>query len=293
MSRSEQPAFERPGSLGEATERLGESSWTILAGGTDLYPGLANQVTWAAATPQRVLDISGIDELAQIEETPDGYRIGSLVTWSQICAAELPRWFETLRLAALQVGGLQIQNRATVAGNLCNASPAADGVPALLALGAEVELTSHTGVRRLPLTTFITGNRRTARADDELVSALCIPHHRSSSRSSFMKLGARTHLVISIAMLAALLEADESGRIARARVAVGACSEVAQRLETLEARLTGSRWDADLGALVEEEDLASLSPIDDVRASAAYRSRAALVMLRRILRELSPGDGDQ
>ena len=155
MSAGISSVFARPTSLSDAISLLDGSSWTVLAGGTDLYPSRANQLTWAALPAQRVLDITAIDDLARIEEAEEGYRIGSLVTWSQIVEAELPSWFRALRRAGLQVGGLQIQNRATVAGNLCNASPAADGVPALQALGAEVELTSQGGTRRLPVSDFI------------------------------------------------------------------------------------------------------------------------------------------
>jgi CO/xanthine dehydrogenase FAD-binding subunit len=124
---------------------------------------------------------------------------------------------------------VQIQNSGTVAGNLCNASPAADGVPPLLALDASVELASVAGTRRLKLDDFILGPRRTARRADELLAAILIPKPRAAAHSHFLKLGARRYLVISIAMVAAAIE-SERGKITTARVAVGACGPVAQRL---------------------------------------------------------------
>ena len=168
------------------------------------------------------------------------------------------------------MGGRQIQSRASVGGNLCNASPAADGVPPLLALDAEVELAGPSGTRRLPLASFITGNRRTALGPGELMVAIHVPRPAHDARSAFLKLGARRYLVISIAMAAATLEID-GGRIAVARVAVGACSAVARRLPALEAALIGAPVDPRLGNRIDKAQLAPLSPIDDVRGSAAYR----------------------
>jgi len=184
------------------------------------------------------------------------------------------------------VGGLQIQNAATVAGNLCNASPAADGVPALLALGAEVELSRADAQRVLPLGEFIVGNRRTRREPAELVTAIHVPHW-GSARSSFRKLGARKYLVISIVMASAVVETDARGAIARCAFAVGSCSSVARRLDELERELTGAKLDAQLPGRVRPEHLAILTPITDVRGTAEYRADAALTLVRRSLEDLA------
>jgi CO/xanthine dehydrogenase FAD-binding subunit len=175
---------------------------------------------------------------------------------------------------------VQIQNTATVAGNLCNASPAADGVPALLVLDAEVELRSVRGQRRVPLAHFILGNRRTAREVDELVTAVIVPDTAVRGRSAFVKLGGRRYLVISIAMAAVRVDLDGEGRIATAAVAVGSCSAVAQRLAGVERALVGSRPDATRDVLATVE-LPELSPIGDVRASAGYRLDAAREIVAR------------
>ena len=180
---------------------------------------------------------------------------------------------------------MQIQNAATLAGNLCNASPAADGVPPLLTLDASVELQSAAGVRHLPVSDFIRGNRTTDRRPDEIMTAILLPADRDDARTHFLKLGTRKYLVISISMVAALIRASAEGVIELARISVGSCSAVAQRLQSLEALVTGQYAMADLDELVTAEHLEPLTPIDDVRASAAYRMNATEEMVRRVLRE--------
>ncbi|HEU5095434.1 MAG TPA: FAD binding domain-containing protein, partial [Reyranella sp.] len=223
-----------------------------------------------------------IKTLAGISSTAAGWRLGATTTWSEILAADLPPLFDGLKQAAREVGGRQIQNAGTLAGNLCNASPAADGVPPLLALGAELELASRDNVRRLPLSEFIIGNRRTRLSPGELAVAIHVPKPATFARSSFLKIGARRYLVISIVMAAATLEIAHD-RVRAARVAVGACSAVAQRLPMLEAALSGASIDARLAERVGPAHLAPLTPLDDVRGSAAYRLDAAVTLLRRLL----------
>jgi CO/xanthine dehydrogenase FAD-binding subunit len=132
----------------------------------------------------------------------------------------------------------------------------------------------------VPLSQFILGNRRTARRPDQIVTGLHIPVVSSRGRSAFYKLGARRYLVISIAMAACVLDADEAGAITRAAVSVGACSEVARRLPELEADLVGRIISPELAGFVEPRHAAGLAPIDDVRGSAEYRSEAAVEVLR-------------
>lgn len=277
--------YARPRSLDEALGLLAGSRWRVLAGGTDFYPALG-----AAPLRDDVLDITLLrDELAGISEIDGHYVIGGLTRWADIVRAALPPAFDALRQAGREVGSVQIQNRATIAGNLCNASPAADGVPPLLALDAEVELRSQ-GCRRLvPLAAFIRGNRRTAISADELLTAIRVPKPAARGRSAFVKLGARRYLVISIAMAAARIAVDGAGRVATAAVAVGACSPVARRLRALERDLIGKPADETLGDAVEPRHLAALSPIDDVRGTAAYRVEAAREIVARALRAAAGG----
>lgn len=268
----------RPQTVDEAVRLLAKERAQILSGGTDFYPALADR-------PMRepVMDISRLAELRGVTQHPDHIRIGGLTTWSDIIRDTLPPGFDALKSAAREVGSVQIQNRGTVAGNLCNASPAADGIPPLLALDALVELVSAADTRTMPLSEFITGNRKTKRRPDELLTAVLLPRELDNSASVFLKLGARRYLVISISMVAAIILPDTSGRIAAARVAVGSCSAVARRLPLLEQELVGANVHGDFASRVTPQQLAPLSPISDVRATAEYRLDASLTLVKRAL----------
>jgi CO/xanthine dehydrogenase FAD-binding subunit len=267
--------YAKPTSLDEALALLDQTQWRILAGGTDFYPALGNR-----PIRENILDINGLAELRGVTKSDDGWLIGARTNWTDIIRHDLPPAFDALRAAAREVGSVQIQNVATVAGNLCNASPAADGVPALLVLGAEVELRSADTLRRLPLADFVLGNRRTALHANEMVTGIRVPRDGASGRSAFVKLGARRYLVISIAMAAARL-AVEDGAVREAAIAVGACSAAAVRLTGIERALQGRRADASLGAVLATAPVTELAPIDDVRGSAAYRLDAAREIVTR------------
>jgi CO/xanthine dehydrogenase FAD-binding subunit len=272
----------RPTEIEDAVAALAARPLTILAGGTDFYPARVGK-----PLSDDVLDITSLAGLRGIREDDRTFRIGAAVRWSELLCADLPPWFACLTLAAREIGGRQIQNAGTLAGNVCNASPAADGVPALLVLDAEIEIASAKGTRLVPLADFVLGNRRIALAGDELVTSIVIPKPRGAASSTFRKLGARKYLVISIVMVAALLETTADGTIAGARVAVGACSAVARRLAALEHDLVGRRLVPGIGGLVSSSHLAVLAPIDDVRAAAEYRSDAALALVASCLEDLA------
>ena len=270
--------YAKPRTLDEALTLLGETRWRILAGGTDFYPALGNR-----PLSENVLDINGVAELRGISEAASHVTIGARTTWTELIRHPLPPAFDALKGAAKEVGSTQIQNVASVAGNLCNASPAADGVPALLVLDAEVELKSLDGARALPLCQFVLGNRRTVIQPDEIVTAVRIPNTSIAGSSSFQKLGARRYLIISIAMAAARVTLGDDGRVETAAVAVGSCSAVAQRLPKLEAALAGLRPGREIAGAVASAGLEELSPIDDVRGSAEYRRAAAREIVQRAL----------
>lgn len=273
--------YAQPKNLDEALGLLADESWSILAGGTDFYPGALER-----PMPSRIMDIHALDELRQISVEASHVRIGAGATWSDLIAVQMPPAFDALKLAAREVGSVQIQNRATVVGNLCNASPAADGVPPLLILDAAVELVSRSGTRTLPLQEFTLGNRLTARAPSEIVSGILIPHRSTEGQSTFLKLGARKYLVISISMVAGRMVIDHKGIIVDVALSVGSCSLVAQRLNDLEAALTGQAASTNLGALVDTSHLQSLAPIDDVRSTVQYRMDASLELVKRCVNTL-------
>ncbi len=285
------PIYLRPASLKAALTALARASGkgrsahplTVLAGGTDIYPARAGKQAWIESFPRDFLDVTRIPELRGIRQDGRALVIGAATSWTDIVAARLPPAFDALKQAALQIGGLQIQNRGTLGGNIVNASPAADGVPPLLALDAEVEIASLRGERRVPLATFVRGNRQTGLARDELVVAIRVPAHRPASRSLFLKLGARSHLVISIVSVAMLLDEAGDGNIADIRITVGAASAVPMRLAALEAELRGEKLDLSLLERITPGLFSVLTPLDDVRASAPYRRDAARILVRRAL----------
>ena len=248
------PTYLRPTDQSEALAALAQGKLTVLAGGTDYYPARVGK-----PLSDDILDISAIAALRGVREEADHWRIGATTTWSELIASALPPLFDGLKLAAREIGGVQIQNAGTIAGNVCNASPAADGVPPLLALDARVEISDAKGSTSIALADFILGNRKTLLRADQLLTAILVPKPAHPARSYFLKLGAREYLVVSIAMVAATLEID-AGLVRSARIAVGSCSPVAQRLPLAEAALAGKPCDSALGGLLHAEHFAALSP---------------------------------
>jgi CO/xanthine dehydrogenase FAD-binding subunit len=274
-------SYLRPTELKEALAALAAGPRIILAGGTDYYPARVGQ-----PLDDDLLDITALPDLRRIVDAGEHWRIPALATWTDLLETPLPPLFDGLKLAAREVGGVQIQNRGTLAGNICTASPAGDGAPNLLALDARIELASRNGRRLVPMADFIDGYRHTACRPDEIVIAILVPKRSSAARSHFLKLGARKYLVISIVMAAGVIEIDPQNRIAAARLAVGSCSAVPQRLHALEAALI-AQASATAADLVGPSHFAQLTPIDDIRGSAAYRREAALALTRDLLRELA------
>ncbi len=278
-------SYHRPTDLDQALALLGDAPRLIVAGGTDYYPSRVGR-----PLDDDVLDVTALEALRAIGVARDHVRIGALATWTDVVEAELPACFEGLKLAAREIGGVQIQNAGTVVGNVCNASPAADGTPCLLTLDAEIELASIDGERTMPLAEFVIGNRRTARRPNEMVTAIRIPLPGDRARSTFLKLGARRYQVIAIVSVAAVIEPADDGTIARARIAVGACSEAPSRLGALEADLAGRKLSPDIGDAVTAAHLAGLSPIGDIRGSPEYRGDAARTLVRRALSQLAEAE---
>ena len=271
-------SYRRPDSLAEALSiRAGGAR--VAAGCTDLFPATRAQNLDLDGCD--ILDVTAVPELLGVTRSRAGLRIGAATSWSALIQAELPPALDGLKAAAREVGAMQIQNAGTIGGNICNASPAADGAPPLLTLDAAVELACvHGGRRRLPLGDFILGPRQTALASDELLTAILVPTRALGGRGAFIKLGARKHLVISIVMAAARIGVRD-GHIDAAAVAVGACSAVAARLPAVEAALLGGE-PAAVDELVRDADVqAMLDPISDMRADAGYRREAATILTRR------------
>ena len=275
----------RPTTIDRAVQALAGRPLSIVAGGTDIYPAHVGR-----PLDGDYLDLSGIEDLDGITDAGVCWHIGANVTWAALLEAELPPLFDGLKAAAREIGGWQVQQAATLVGNICNASPAADGVPALLSMDAALEIRSARGARQIPVSEFVLGNRRTALLPGEMVRAIRIPKPAGDAVSAFMKLGARHYLIISIVAVAGVLETDGEGRVQAARLTVGACSEVAMRLPDLEQALNGQPLAPDLARLVRPDHFAALRPIDDLRGSADYRRQSARVLTGRLLSRLGGGD---
>lgn len=292
------PRYERPATLDAAIALLARprggdglngtgaaAPWALLAGGTDLYPAHVGR-----PMSRPLIDIGAIGSLRGITSEADAVTFGATTTWSDVLKADLPPRFDALKQAAREIGGVQIQNAGTLAGNLCNASPAADGTPVWMALDASVRLQSARGERSVPVAEFVLGSRRTVCAADEIVVAIEVPAPAStvaSQRSVFLKLGGRRYLTISMTMIAVSLSLDGEHRVVHAGIAVGSCSAQALRLPSLEGRLIGHMADASLASRLDASDLDVLAPIDDLRASAAYRRDATRTLLTRALASLA------
>lgn len=273
--------YERPGTLQEATRLLVEQEGShALSGGTDLAVAMRH----GKAEPRVVVDLKGIPDLASsITRLDGGFRIAANTVMTDLernedVRNELPGLVE----AAEVVGSVQIRNRATLAGNLCNASPAADTPPVLMALGASLELQGTGGQRSLSIDDLFVGYRQTSLEPGELITAITVPGGERSS-SAFLKLGVRRAMEISIVCVGAMVELDETGRISSAGIGLGSVAPTTVRASTSEAVLIGSEPSTDLFAEAGRLAASECSPIDDLRASGEYRHAMVPVLVRRAL----------
>ena len=277
-----------PTTLAEALQLHQRGLTTVICGGTDCYAG-------AVEKPARHawLDISRIEALRGISFEPGRTVIGAATPWTQIAAhAGLP---PALREAAQVVGSRLIQNRATIGGNVCQASPVADGVPPLVALDAQVELADAGGTSRLPLAEFLLGRRRTRLRAGQLLTRVIFATPTPGAMSAFEKFANRSGSAISVVSVAVAVRWSDTSRPSDARVVIGGASEVPTRAVAIEALLRR----AERGRLAECVDDGdggafggALSPIDDLRASASFRHRLARAMVRRACRRLDEGSRD-
>lgn len=268
----------------EAMERHGAAA-VPLAGGTDVVPHAR-----AGHIERGVLvDISRVDELRGIEFAAGLATIGSLVTAAQLVEShDVVRAFPSLAAAAGSLGSPQVRNRATVGGNVANASPAADLALALMALGAEVVLASSAGRRMLPLHGFFVGPGLTRRSPDELVVGLKVPV-QPAARAVFTKVGLRRSLACALVNLSVVVVPADGGRsCTTAAIALGAVAPVCFRARTAENSLVGREVDADVLATVATAAAGEARPISDVRGSAAYRRHLVAACVERALAELFP-----
>ena len=178
-----------------------------------------------------------------------------------------------LKACAKEVGSIQIQNLGTIGGNICNASPAADSIPCLLALDAKLELSSANNQRIIPIDEFILGSRKTKLEQGEILTSIIIPKEKENGSSSFRKIGARKYLVISISMVACRILISNNF-IEDISISVGSCSEVAKRIFSIERQLIKKDINEDIFNQVDFSQLNEISPITDIRSTHVYRLKA-------------------
>jgi CO/xanthine dehydrogenase FAD-binding subunit len=264
------PEFEyhAPGSVEEAVRLLRELGPDALplAGGTDLLVKMKQR----AVAPTHVVNLKGISGLAGIEEGPEGIRIGALTRLrelerSGLVAKRLPLLHETVRAMA----SVQIRNMATVGGNICNASPAADAAVTLMTLGAEAKVAGPEGVRIIPLSDFFTGPGATDLREGEILTSFLVPRPTEGTGWAFLKLG-RTSLDLATVNVAATLRLD-GGVVTECSITLGAVAPTPLKVASAEEFLKGRRATPEAFREAAEMCCAAIIPITDVRASAEYR----------------------
>lgn len=273
-----------PRTLDEALHILDAEHPTIVGGGTDLF------VNWPARKSSLAsrswLDVRHLAALQQVAPQGETLAIGAAVTASRLRAEACCSGLAALREAAQVVGGWQIQNRATVAGNMANASPAADMVIALLALDASVEIQRRGQTCVAPLGEFILGPRKTTLQPDELITAVRIPARNLGAIQTFLRFDQRSGSDISLVSAAVVLRMEE-GRVAEAKIAVGAAHPVPLLLPDADAALLGVPTQGDVHD-VAQAYARQCSPITDVRATAEYRRALVAVLVERAVLRLYP-----
>lgn len=269
-----------PQSVGEAVEALSESPKArVIAGGTDLMVGMRE----GHVHPTRLVDITRIQELIGISTQNGSLRIGAATKIDEILHHPTVRSeYPALVDAGQLLGGWQIQNMATLAGNLCNASPAAEMSGPLLVLDAEVEVMGPSGERRIPLGEFWTGPGKTVLEPAEILTTIVIPGKVSGRLSAYQRVDIRHSVDIALVSSAVGVELSE-GKVQLARIALGAVAPTVIRVTEAEAYLQGRTLSEEVLDKVEDLAEAAAVPISDVRASAEYRSAMAGVLARRVL----------
>ena len=274
-----------PGTLPAVLSLLAKEpgSWLPIAGCTDVM------VQYAAGTlpARKLVSIWNLPELRRIEVFPEEIRIGAACTYTDLRESEIVRSeFGLLSSAASWTGGIANQNRGTIGGNIVNASPAADSLPALLVYEAELILVSVRGERRVPYTNFHVDYRKTKLAPDELVRAVCLPRRFSGYYAHARKVGPRKAQAIAKVCLAALgkIEKDVAVDI---RLAMGSVAPVPLRLTETERTVSGRRIAPELIRQASQAAAKEVRPIDDIRSTARYRAGVAGNLVAEFLRGLS------
>lgn len=270
--------YSAPTELAEAVRQLAQPGAAALSGGTDLLV----QLRGGRAAPSAVVDLKHIAGLRQIEIGNESIRIGAAVTGIQITdhpqlGGLVPGFVDGVGL----IGSTQVQGRATPVGNLCNGSPAADSVPAMIAAGAVCEISGPSGDRQLPVAEMVTGPGKTALQPGEIVTALVLPKPAAGQADAYLRFIPRTEMDIAVAGAAVNLTLDAQGVVTHARVVIGAVGPTAILVTDAANELIGTRLDAAALDGAAAAASAAARPIDDKRGTAEFRRKVVGVLARR------------
>jgi CO/xanthine dehydrogenase FAD-binding subunit len=281
--------FFAPASLQAAVTFLAQNpAWLPIAGGTDVMVQFAS----GSLAARKLLNIWKLPELRRTEIVPEEVRIGAGCTYTDVRRnSVIDAEFPMLAQAASWTGGIANQNRGTLGGNIVNASPAADSLPALLAYDAELILISARGERRIAYRNFHADYKKMDRAADELIRAICLPRKFAGYIQYARKVGARNAQAISKVSIAGLARI-ESGRIRDVRIALGSVAPIPIRLTETERAIEGRRIDSETMALAKKTAIAQTRPIDDIRSTARYRAAVAGNLVGEFLEKLAAGVSD-
>jgi carbon-monoxide dehydrogenase medium subunit len=272
--------YEAPGTVEGAVALLAGATGEarVLAGGTDLLVQMRSEIV----DPELIVDIKRIPETRAVTEERGGWRIGAAVTGAEL--GEHPQlrevWPGVVEAANL-IGSTQVQGRATLGGNLCNGSPAADSVPALVAAGAVATLAGPEGTRELPVEDVMLGPRTLALGKGEIVVSFWLPPRPPRSSDAYLRFIPRTEMDIAVVGAGVSLTVDTAGTITAARVALGAVAPRVLLVPAAAAAIVGGRLDRPAQDRLESAARAACRPIDDKRGTIEFRIQVAGVLARR------------
>lgn len=277
--------FIKPHDLEEILTVVAGGDTTPIAGGTDMLVRMKKGML----SPEKIVDISGIEDLKEIKEDGENIILGSLVTHAQVASSELANSYLPLLVqGCLTVGSPQIRNTGTLGGNIVNASPAADSLPPLVALGARIVLSSVNGQREMQIEDFITSPGKTKIKPDEILTKIIVKKMKLGEKYSYRKLGQRKALAISIASVAVRFEFDPDTRTcSNPGIAFGAVAPVIRRACRLEDELAQCRIDNAVIKKIAAKAKKYCDPISDIRASSEYRKDMCCSLFYETLYELT------
>ncbi|MGX5723347.1 FAD binding domain-containing protein [Shinella zoogloeoides] len=273
--------YVRPDSLEDAIDLLAEASGkaAILAGGSDLLVRMKG----GFIEPDLIIDIKGVDSLRRVSENDEGFVIGSAVPCAVLGEnAALRRAWPGVVEGATLIGSKQVQGRCTIVGNLCNASPAADSVPALVAAGARALIRGPTGPRTIAVEMIPVGPGRTSLAPGEIIEAILLDKRRPHSGDAYQRFTPRTEMDIAVVSAAVNLTLDDQGVVEAARVALGAAAPTVLLVKEAADILIGSRVDISTLDRLAEACSSACRPIDDKRGTVEFRKKVAGVLAKRV-----------